>query len=76
MLGAAFSMHVHGWAVLPFLIGYFIPTIVAVVRKGRYMVPAILVDVLLGWTIIGWAVALGLAIPTARGVGSHQPAGV
>ena len=40
---------------------YFIPTIVAVVR-GHHNTPAIVViNVLLGWALAGWAVALAWA---------------
>jgi hypothetical protein len=40
---------------------YFVPTIVALVRKPRLYGPAIVVDVFLGWTFIGWVVALAMA---------------
>lgn len=36
----------------------FLPTIVAVRRKHGNAVPIFLTNLLLGWTIIGWAVAL------------------
>ena len=58
-----YSMHIHGLALIPFFIVYFVPTMVAAFRKGRFMTPAIIVDVLLAWTVIGWIVALALAIP-------------
>lgn len=37
---------------------YLIPTIVAVSRKHLQKVPIILVNILLGWSFIGWVVAL------------------
>ena len=37
---------------------YFIPSIVAVARHHRNGVPIILVNVLLGWTFLGWVAAL------------------
>ena len=63
MAATTYSMHIHGLALIPFFIVYFVPTAVAAFRKGRFMVPAIIVDVLLAWTVIGWIVALALAIP-------------
>lgn len=37
---------------------HFIPTIVAVIRKHRNTGPIVLVNLLLGWSCIGWVVAL------------------
>lgn len=37
---------------------YVLPTIVALVRRHTQKVPIILVNLLLGWTFIGWVVAL------------------
>jgi len=37
---------------------YFIPTIVALNKKHVNTTPIILVNVLLGWSLIGWVVAL------------------
>jgi Superinfection immunity protein len=37
---------------------YFIPTIVAAARHHHNAIPIILVNVLLGWSCIGWIVAL------------------
>jgi len=47
---------------LPFgLVGlalYFLPTIIVLARRKKNVVGPILVNVLLGWTVIGWIVAL------------------
>jgi hypothetical protein len=48
---------------LLFLIGlgilaYFIPTVIAVMRKHSQTVPIVAVNVLLGWSFLGWIVAL------------------
>lgn len=43
---------------------YFVPTIVALVRKRPKPGATIAVNVLLGWTVIGWAVALWMAFQT------------
>jgi hypothetical protein len=37
---------------------YFLPTIVAVVRKKRNTLAIFLLNLFLGWTFIGWVVAL------------------
>ncbi|HKT69026.1 MAG TPA: superinfection immunity protein [Terriglobales bacterium] len=51
----------------PFLFGpffgfgfviYFLPTIVALVRQKRNVVSILLLNLFLGWTLIGWIVAL------------------
>jgi len=47
---------------LPFsLIGlalYFLPTIIVLARRKKNVLGPILVNVLLGWTVVGWIVAL------------------
>jgi hypothetical protein len=52
---------------------YFLPSFVAVVRKKRNKNAILLLNLLLGWTIIGWIVALIWSVtidaPTAQGVG-------
>jgi hypothetical protein len=45
-----------------FLGGYFVPSIVALVKKKRNTGAIVLVNVLLGWTVIGWIVALVWAV--------------
>jgi hypothetical protein len=40
---------------------YFAPTIVAGIRRHHNMGPLVVVNVLLGWTLIGWVVALAMA---------------
>ena len=37
---------------------YFVPTIIAVVRKQPNSLAIFIVNLLLGWTVIGWVVAL------------------
>jgi len=36
---------------------YFAPTIVAAVTHSRNILAVVLIDVLLGWTVVGWIVA-------------------
>src|SRR5712692_10081460 len=40
---------------------YFIPTIVAVIRKVPNIGSVIVINLLLGWTLVGWVVALAMA---------------
>jgi hypothetical protein len=44
---------------------YFIPAIVAVLGRHRRWLLITLIDVMFGWTVIGWFIALGL-LATAR----------
>ena len=37
---------------------YFLPTIIAGVRKKRNLISIGLLNFLLGWTVIGWIIAL------------------
>jgi len=42
---------------------YFAPTIIAFVRKSRDIgVVAVVINLFLGWTLIGWVVALAFAM--------------
>ena len=51
---AAFFFHFLG---LGFLF-YFLPSIVALARSKRDLVSILLLNLFLGWTFIGWIVAL------------------
>jgi hypothetical protein len=54
--------HIAGGVALMMLCFYFLPTIIAIVRK-KYNIGAILVlNFFLGWTFIGWIVALIWAV--------------
>ncbi|WP_322761376.1 superinfection immunity protein [Frankia sp. Cr2] len=56
---------VAGIAILLLIIGstafYFIPTIIAVVRK-RQVASVLVINLFLGWTLVGWVVAIALAV--------------
>jgi hypothetical protein len=41
---------------------YFLPTIIAAVRKKRNVLAIFLLNLFLGWTFIGWVVALVWAV--------------
>lgn len=51
------------------IIGYFIPTIVAWVRHVPHRGSVTVVNVFLGWTVIGWVVALAMACRSRE----HRP---
>lgn len=51
--------------LIVFLIGaYFLPTIIAMVRKVVNVGSVAAINICLGWTLIGWAVALAMACRT------------
>ncbi len=60
-------MDVFGWffssliGIIVFIFSlavYFLPTIIAVVRKKRNALAIFLLNLFLGWTFIGWVVAI------------------
>jgi len=61
-------MHLLGVFFFPFFgfsfVMYFLPSIVAVARNKRDVLPILLLNFLLGWTLIGWIVALIWALKT------------
>jgi hypothetical protein len=55
-----------GLWLIAMLIGvYFIPTIVAVERNVVNKWSVAVINAFLGWTLIGWVVALAMALRTA-----------
>jgi Superinfection immunity protein len=48
---------------------YWVPTIVAVARRNEVpsVTPIVVVNCFLGWTLIGWVVALAMACRSRRG---------
>lgn len=58
-MGAGFPTIVMG-----LLVGtvYFLPSLLAWRRGHRWRQKILLANLLLGWTVIGWAVCLGLAL--------------
>jgi hypothetical protein len=64
------SMHVFGFFLFPifgsgFLL-YFLPTIVALLREKYDKVSIFLLNFFLGWSVIGWIVALVWACKNDR----------
>jgi hypothetical protein len=43
---------------------YFLPALVAVTRKVRHQASVVVINLFLGWTFIGWVVALAMACRT------------
>ena len=41
---------------------YFLPTIIAVIKSKRDTVAILLLNVFLGWSVIGWIIALVWAV--------------
>jgi hypothetical protein len=41
---------------------YWIPTVVAVVRHVPNMASVVVINLFLGWTLIGWVVALAMSV--------------
>lgn len=55
-----------------FIVGYLLPSIVAVYRKHRNGNAIFIVNLLFGWTALGWALALvwSMTCNTERSVGA------
>ena len=49
------------WFGLLGLVLYFVPAIVAFVRKVPNQVSVLVINLFLGWSLIGWVVALAMA---------------
>jgi Superinfection immunity protein len=47
--------------IILFLAFYCLPLLVALARKHHNFGPIMIVNLLLGWTVIGWIVALAMA---------------
>lgn len=48
------------------LVAYFLPSVVAHSRKAPDINTVVVLNLLLGWTVIGWCVALALAFRDRR----------
>ncbi|MFC1987129.1 superinfection immunity protein [Chloroflexota bacterium] len=48
--------------ILPALLTYFVPTVVAVIRKAKNLGGIFLLNLLAGWTFLGWVASLVWAI--------------
>ena len=59
-----------GADIVVIVVGYFIPVIVAGVRGHRQVVAIAALNLLLGWTVLGWIIALvwSLTAPPGKDV--------
>lgn len=60
MLLPAFFLPIFGFA----FVMYFLPTIIAFARSKRDTMAILVLNFFLGWTMIGWVVALVWALKT------------
>jgi hypothetical protein len=70
-------MHLLGFFFLPFFgfgfLAYFLPTIIAVVRERHDKFSIFLLNFFLGWSLIGWVIALIWACKSDRVVYVQAP---
>lgn len=59
--GGAFSVVIFLVVSIVGFIAYWVPTVVALVRKVPNKGSVIVINAFLGWTLIGWVVALAMA---------------
>jgi TRAP-type C4-dicarboxylate transport system permease large subunit len=57
---------IHSSAFLIVLVLYFLPSIVAVARKVTHQGSVVVLNLFLGWTLVGWVIALAMACRTNR----------
>jgi Superinfection immunity protein len=55
---------------------YFLPTIVAVARKVTNQGSVAVINFFLGWTLVGWVVALAMACRTSHMVRDSVSSGI
>jgi hypothetical protein len=53
-------------ATLGAVILYFLPSLIGALRRVRGLGSVIVVNVFLGWTVIGWVVALAMACRSTK----------
>jgi hypothetical protein len=70
-------MHLLGFFFLPFFgfgfLAYFLPTIVALVRERHDKFSVFLLNLFLGWSLIGWVIALIWACKSDRVIYVQTP---
>jgi hypothetical protein len=67
MLFSTFYVHFSGAGALVILALYFVPSVVGAIRGVPNIGSIIVINVFLGWTFIGWVVALAMACRTVPG---------
>jgi Superinfection immunity protein len=55
------------------LIVYLLPSIIALVRRRRVssVGRVVIINVLLGWTLVGWVIALAMAFRVSQPIGAR-----
>lgn len=51
---------------------YFAPTIVAFMRHSKQRLPVLVLNLLLGWTFVGWVVSMVMAVGRTEGQDAAQ----
>jgi hypothetical protein len=59
-IGGASVEMIIAWCLVP-LFGYFLPWAIAATRRKSNSLSIMLINLLLGWTFIGWVIALVMA---------------
>ncbi len=54
-----------GVGLILLAVGYFVPTISAAGRHVRNVGSVVVINLFLGWTVIGWVIALAMAFGSA-----------
>ena len=52
--------------IIVLVVVYFIPAIVAIAGRHRLWLLITLIDLLFGWTVVGWFTALALLLATSK----------
>lgn len=55
-----------------FIILYFLPAIIGAARKVPNILSVFVINLFLGWTFIGWVVALAMAVRTVPASGGKK----
>lgn len=54
------------------LSSYFIPCIIAFIRKHHHAVPILLINIFLGWTFVAWIVCVAWSFSPVRKAGGNS----
>lgn len=52
---------------------YLVPTLVAVLRKVPNVGSVAVINILLGWSVVGWVVAMAMAARSRPAASQHAP---
>lgn len=59
---AIFSIYLAAIAIIICLALYLLPALIAVIRRAPDITTVVLLNILLGWTLIGWVASLAIAL--------------